>query len=204
MALVERHILIDLLQLIELGAPRAVGIDDTIVDEVALVGSVGIVVTCAVLVEAVLHEVTAHDILRSHDRLVDPVPYATTDAILAALEDVPVLLEVAQRVAHGVVVLTHEERLLGPVAIGLRLHFIERRIHAAPHLGSCGATGVGGTLVVDDAVVERLHEGEGGVVVGAIAALVAKAPEHHRRVVAVAQHHAASAVEIGGLPRGVA
>ena len=56
-------VLVHLFQFVELGAPCAVGTDNTIVYEVALVGCVGPVVACAVLVETILGEVACLDVV---------------------------------------------------------------------------------------------------------------------------------------------
>ena len=53
---------------------------------------------------------------------------------------------------------------------------------------------------MNDAVVELLHEFELSHMVAAVAALVAEAPEDDRGEVAVAQYHAARAVEVGSFP----
>ena len=59
----ELDVLVHLFQFVELGAPCTVGTDNTIIYEVALVGCIGPVVACAVLVETILGEVACLDVV---------------------------------------------------------------------------------------------------------------------------------------------
>ena len=194
----EGGVLVNLLHLGEFSRPGAVGSDDAVVHEVALMRA-GVVVARHVFGEAVHGEVARENGLRVVDRLVHPVPNATADAELAVLDDVPIFLEVAYAVAHGVGVFAHEEGLRAAVAGRLALHVGKFRVHDGMDVGPLRGAGVGGAFVVDGARVE----GAGGIVGSgeayAHAALIAQRPEDDGGVVAVAQDSARAAV--GELPR---
>ena len=189
----EGHRLVDALHLCEFGCPGAVGRDDTIVEEVALVGT-GIVVAAHVLVEAVDLGLTAEDGLRVDDGLVHPVPDAAADTEVAIFDDVPVFLEVAKAVAHGVSIFAHEEGLVTLVAGGFSLHIGQRGIHDGVDVRPLRAARVSRAFVVDGAWIEGAHSVVGSRKVAAYAALVAQGPEDDGGVVAVAQHGADAAV----------
>ena len=195
--------LVNLLHLGQLGRPGAVGGHKAVVHEVALVRA-GVVVARHVLLVALFGERAGGDVGRVVDGLVHEVPHATADAVGRLLDDVPILLQVAHGVTHGVGVFTHEEGLLLAVVVRLVLHPRNVGVHHAPEV-RVGRVAACSAFVVDDAVgVERLAAVVGGEQVVARAALVAEAPEDHGGEVAVAEHHAFGAVEVGRLPRGAA
>ena len=75
-----------------------------------------IVVTAGIYGEAVLLELAALDCLRVVDRLVYPVPDTSADTIFAALDYIPIVLEVTDSITHGVRILAEEERLAADTA----------------------------------------------------------------------------------------
>ena len=195
----EGHGLVDALHLREFGCPGAVGRNDSVVKEVALVGT-GIVVAAHVFVEAIDLGLTAEDGLRVDDGLVHPVPDAAADTEVATFDDVPVFLEVAKAVAHGVGIFAHEEGLVALVAGGFSLHIGQRGIHDGVDVRPLRTARVGRAFVVDGAWVEGAHSVVGSREVATHAALVAQGPEDDRGVVAVAQHSADAAVNKLALP----
>ena len=103
---------IDGLHLGQFGRPSTVGRDDSVVEEIALeavtdkLGGI-VVVARHPVVETILHPHTTQEVGGPIDRLVHPVPDATSDDIVVVrvLDDVPVVLEVADGLAHGVGIL---------------------------------------------------------------------------------------------------
>ena len=72
----------------------------------------GVVVARHVFGEAVDGEVARENGLRVVDRLVHPVPNATADGRVALLHDVPIMVEIANGVAHGVGIFADKHRLV--------------------------------------------------------------------------------------------
>ena len=197
---VELDVLVHLLYLCQFGRPCAVCRDETVVAEVALMRA-GVVVARSELVLSVLDECAVLDVVGGVDGLVHPVPDTTADAVAAALHDVPVFLQVAYGVAHGVGIFAHEIGLAAPVSVAVAFHIVQSRIHLAPYLRGLSA-GAGGTLIVYGARVEFAGGCETGLVVLSVSALVAEAPEDDGRIVAVAYHHADGAVDVLRFPGG--
>ena len=193
--------MVNLLHLRQFRAPTAVGTDDAVVDEVALVWRLRPVVACAEFVETVGFIVARLDVVGRIDGLVHPVPNATADAVAARFDDVPIFLEIAHCVAHRVGIFTHEIRLLRPVVVGRVGGLLERGIHLAPDVGGVALSGIGAAFIVDGAWVEVARGLVGGHEVRTVVALVAQTPERDRGVVAIAKHHAFRAVDILRLPR---
>ena len=121
--------LVDFLYLGKFRCPCTFGCDDTVVEEVALVRS-GHVVARNVVWESVggdsgvkffgvepdagNEHVVGYD-GRVVDSLVYPVPDAASDARGAAFDDVPIFLQVADGVSHGVGIFAHEVGACGAV-----------------------------------------------------------------------------------------
>ena len=151
----ELDVLINALHLREFGRPSAVSGNQTIVDEVALVGT-GIVRACAILEIAVLGERAVLDILCGVDGLVHEVPDATADAVGASFDVVPIFLEIADGIAHGVSIFADEIGLAAVVIGGSGLDFSHRGVHFRAEVRGC-CSSAGGSFVMDDARVECAH-----------------------------------------------
>ena len=158
------------------------------------------VVARAIFQESVLFEISCGEVSSIIDRLVHPVPDAAADAIDAAFNDVPVFLQVAHRVSHGVGIFTHEVRLTPVVSVGVVAHLRQRRIHLAADVRAVVHVGICGTLIVNGSRIEVAHGVVGGADVRTLSALVAETPEDDGGVVAVAAHHAGGAVHILSTP----
>ena len=155
----------------------------------------GEVITRAVFVETVNGERTILDILIGIDRLVAPVPDATTDTIGTVLDDIPIFCEVTHGITHGMSILTHEVGLLTVVAVGIAITFSDVGVHHREEVGGRSAR-TSSSLIVDDTVVEFAHSIVGVSKVTATVTLVTQAPEDDRGEVTVAQHHAYGAVDV--------
>ncbi len=137
--------------------------------------------------------------------LVAPVPDEAALEEAFGADAFPVFGEAAGGVAHGVVELALDERLL----LGEGLFFLapQPAVEAAdPEIHRRVKVGVGATvvaLVVDGArrIEPAAELGHGGEV-GAVAGLVAEGPEDDARVVAEQRDHVAHAVEVGLAPGG--
>ena len=134
--------------------------------------------------------------------MVDELPDATSEERIVVVNRLPVFAQVAGAVAHRVAVFAKEERLCvfrvgAVIAAPLR-----RRVHMALDVDDVAllhAVRVAAVraLVVDEArQVAALDPSGHGLVVLAVARLVAERPHDDRRVVLVALYHAASAVDI--------
>ena len=143
--------------------------------------------------------------LRVVDALVYPVPDTSADTHRRTFKNIPVFAEITHTITHGVVIFAHEERL----SSGVRALFIRRsfdeiyiRIHLAVDVSkTCGVTsGIGGSFVVDGTCIERTSRVVSSDKVVACTALITQRPEDNTGVVAVAQHHALSAVQHHRLP----
>ena len=171
------------------------GGDDTVGAEVALMRSREIV-TRAEAIYALF------DFAGFVDGLVHPVPDATANAGVAAFNNIPIFLEVADGVAHGVGVFTDEHRLVEVARV--LIHPSHAGVHLRVEIGEASAAVVAvraGAFVVNGARVERLGLVVAGAEVLAVASLVAKAPHDDGGAVAVAHHHTFDAVLEGGYPR---
>ena len=191
----ELHKLMCRLDLSQFGAFVPGGWQDTIGAEVALMRS-GEVVAGVQAVDSLL------DFLRFVDGLVHPIPDAATNAGVRVFDDVPVFVQIADGVAHGMGVFTNKHRFVQ--SAGILVH----PGHAGVHLGvevreSAAAVGAGGTcaLVVYGAVVERFGHVVAIAEVLAVASLVAQAPHQHAGTIAVTLYHALDAVGESRNPR---
>ena len=135
------------------------------------------------------------------ESLVDPVPDAAATERIVPVEDVPILLEVADRIPHRVGVLAEEEALAlrhlrAPVVDALarfrrevaaraaRLQPLDLRIHAAVHIRDVvTALPVDGTRRIG-----RAHRGRGVREADAVSRLIAERPHRDGRMVAVELH----------------
>ena len=188
----EVDVLIHLLDLEELWRDVTVGGDDAVATEVVVVG----IVAEAAAVVHVCRRLTPFA-----QALVHPVPDAATyHAFALELNVVPVFLQVANGVAHGVGVFAEEERALLQVLVLVESdHVGQVGVHAAVHV--CHFVHA---FIVYEAVVELLDGLLACDEVLAAAAFVAHAPEDDAGVVTVAQHHANLTVHVLRLPLRVA
>lgn len=191
---VDRPVLV--LHFVGVGMPRAVGGQHAVAAEGA-VRSVHVVVVAAVTVGQPAFGAAPGE------RLVGEVPDEPALVLRFPADHVPVLLEAAHRVAHGVGVFALDQRfrrILRKVFPAL----LVAPVHRADDVGVVVLV-IGGLLVLHRA---RRIEGLDPVVatfeVGSVAGLVARAPDDDRGVVVIAQHHAAVAVEVRGGEGGVA
>ena len=135
------------------------------------------------------------------DTLVHPVPDTATHDARALLYNVPVFLKVADSLTHCVCILADEVRLVVQTA-ALLDDCLHSRIHVRTEVRILLAVVV--ALVVHEVVATRkqtLHAVVCGLEVLSATRLVTQRPEHHARMVAVAEHHALGAVHVSILPR---
>ena len=115
-----------------------------------------------------------------HTGLVHPVPDEAAQHVVAGTDGIPVLLDAAHGVAHGVVVLAHH---VGHVVAGLTLDGGHGGIHVGAHVGAVGLVGAlgvhrtGGIVVLE--VPDQIIEHVVGIVgVALVVVLVAGGPGH--------------------------
>ena len=175
------YILIFVAHLVHMGVGHTVGTDESVAIEV-VVGGIVVVVVAAIGVDGAPLSVL------SVQCLVDKVPDESALELGIAAHEVPILLESATRVAHGMVVLTLDEwfLVLGLVALGIILAPLLRGIHRAHDVG------IGAFVcllpVHRPAQVLRLDPLVGGGEVGTVDRLVAHRPDDHTGVVEVDAH----------------
>src|SRR5699024_9883902 len=116
-----------------------------------------------------------------HTGLVHPVPDEAAQHVVAGTDGIPVLLDVAHGVAHGVVVLAHH---IGHVLPGLALDGAHGGIHVTAHIGAVGSVRAltvhrtGGIVVLE--VPDQIIEHVVGIVgVALVVVLVAGGPGHN-------------------------
>ena len=186
--LLEIHILIHLLHLLQLGCHLTLRGDDAVAAEVLVVGEVA---ESAAIIEVVGR------LAPLAQALIYPVPDAAAyHALALKLDIVPILLQVADGVAHSVGIFAQEigAALLAGVSI-LAVHRGHAGIHTAVHIGHLIHS-----FIMYQSAVQLLdgllacHE------VVAASALVTHTPEDDGRMVAVAQHHTYLAIYILGHP----
>ena len=184
------HVLVALLHLIELGSYGAVRRDKAIAAEVAIIGFVVEVATVGVVL------LTRRAGLGK--ALVHPVPDTAAHVARRALKGGDILGEVADRVAHGMGVLTDKEGLAG-LALALGHDVVHDGVHHAIHI--CHGAHA---LVVDGAgAIQAVGELGGGLEVHPRSRLVAQRPDHHTGVVFMGLDHALGPVEVCLLPRDI-
>ena len=158
--------------------------------EVAVVGFVS-------EVTAVSEELNVILVFRAN-AVVGPFPHTAANQALVGVDRVPVFLEVAGAVAHGVGVFAHEVWAVVDCLHGLFHQRIHCGVHAADHVQFLRIVAV---LIVHRAgEVAGLDPANHCAVVAAPAAFIAQRPDDNGGMVAVAAHHALHAVHIGQLP----
>ncbi len=205
------YIAVNIFHLGEFRCPLASRSDDAVAHEVALealdaVVELSVVVARRVVVQSgfcINERQSGFYAARVIQALVNPIPYAAACNGLAAFYYVPVFLQVSHGLAHGMGILANEVGLVVEASL-LALHYLYLGIHVASEVGVALAVVV--AFIVHEGIATRqksFHAVVGGLEVDPSARLVAQRPEHYARVVAVAQHHALGAVNIGSLPGGV-
>ena len=190
-----------LLQFLEAGMRTAVGIDQPVDAEVAVVRGVAEV--------AAVGEGRAAVPVPDGDGVVDEFPDAAAEEFVVALDDLPVRAEVSGAVAHRVGVFAEEERLIELRVLTVFRAPLRRRVHVALHVRHVARVFA---VVVSGVRAFVMHEA-GGVagldprghrgVVAAEAGFVAEGPEDHRRMVLVALDHALGTVDVRLFPRRI-
>ena len=165
-------------------------------DAVAIEGAVGRVVVVQVAAEDV--DVVRPGLVgRPAERLVHEVPDEAALAARLAAGDVPVLLEIAHGIAHRVRVLALDERFRALLQVSEDIvrggvhRAVDVRVamaFAVPGQGALVLHGTGRVIGLDPVVA--------GLEVGAVARLVAHAPDNDGGMVEVALHHPAVAGEV--------
>ena len=180
-----------LLVLDERGLDPPVGEEEPVEAEAAAVGVLAEVAAVGEALGAVLR--------LPADAVVGPLPDEASGKARVGVHRLPVLLEVARRVPHGVAVLAHQERA-GVVFLPLLDQSLQPRVHGA-HDVDDGR--VFRPLVMDGpGGIGLSHPPGHGVVVGPVSRLVPQGPDDHGGVVLVALHHAPHPVDVGVLPLG--
>ena len=187
------------LDVLELGESRvgdAVGRDEPVDAEVAVVD--GLVVVAAV-------ELDRPAVIAGPggDRVVAPLPHEAAAHALVGPDDLPVVLEVAGAVAHGVAVLHEDEGLVG-VGVQVVADLLDGRVHAAVQVdagvvvAALGVAVVGALVVSQPRGVEVLDPEERRLEGAAVGALVAGGPGDDAGAVLLAVDAQPHAVD-GGL-----
>ena len=186
------HVLVHLFHLFQLGRHLAIARHNAVAAEVGIVGMV--VEAASVVQVVVVFAIFAQ-------ALVHPVPDASANHPLAfKFNVVPVFLQVADGVAHGMGIFAQEEgSVLLALVLVLLYHTGHTGVHAAVHVG-----GSVHALIVYHAAVQCSNGLAPLNEVVTASAFVAHAPENDTGVVPVTQHHAFHTVEIGIAPVGVA
>ena len=188
-------VLVHMLDGMEMGMRFAGCVDQTVAAEAAERGyPLGAVVATVAPVPAAVGIDLA-------ERLVYPVPDATALSHRLRLEHLPVVLQTALAVAHGVGILTQDE---GAVDVGLGqigLYLVDAAVHAAIDVG---IEVLLGALVLYGAVgLDRFEPAVGVLEVDPVAGLVAQRPDGDRRVVLAPLVHAPRAVHVSLEPGGI-
>ena len=117
---------IDILKLQQPGVRAAVGVDQTVHAEVAVMRP--LIVVAAVIIDA-----AAVGHLPFINTVVAPFPQETADQAVMALNELEVILQIAGAVAHAVAVLAHDIGFVRFV-VQIFLNAFERRVHIAEHI----------------------------------------------------------------------
>ena len=187
---------LDVLELGQSGVRDAVGRDEPVDAEVSVVD--GLVVVAAV-------ELDRPAVIAGPggDRVVAPLPHEAAAHALVGPDDLPVVLEVAGAVAHGVAVL-HEDEGLVRVGVQVVADLLDGRVHAAVQVdagvvvAALGVAVVGALVVGQPRGVELLGPEERRLEGAAVGALVAGGPGDDAGAVLLAVDAQPHAVD-GGL-----
>ena len=166
---------------------HAVGADQTVVAEV-LVGSVIVVEVAAIGIDG--HAVFAGPA----DRLVNEIPDVASLIFRILADEVPVFLESALRVTHGVGIFALDQRLGVFGVLGIFLAVLVGVVHRAEYVGL--AVDVGLFVLNRARGVLGLYPVVGGLEVGSVAGLVAERPYDDARMVVEVLHVALVAFHV--------
>ena len=117
--------------------------------------------------ETIFHQVIVFDILRVINRLVHPVPDTTTDTIIAILDNVPIVLQVAHSITHGMSIFAQEERFGADTVATVCTCIVQVGIHLRIKVCICWRVVVGVTFVMDRSAVQTLYRFVGSIKVDA-------------------------------------
>ncbi len=185
------HGLVDLAHLEVVGVRRAVRRDEAVEQEVDVARRPRRPVVAAVRPER------APVGGARREPLVHPVPDEAALQLGMRIDHVPVVLQVADAVAHRVRVFAHDERPVAP-RLHVRQQPLDRRVHRRDEVR---VRPLAGPLVHHrPRGVAPVDPGRGRHVVHAVARLVAQRPDDDRRVVLVALDHPHHPVEMRRLP----
>ena len=178
--------LIDIPHLVVVGMRRPVGRQQPVDAERPVGGLVAEIAAVSPVFDAVL---------LLQQPLVHPVPDGGAADGRIGIDDVPILLQVAHRIAHGVGIFAHDEGTVVDPS-GLRREFFGREVAVVVDrrvlpVGVAEGRGVG--IEGEDGFVHRLH-------VAPHAAFVAQAPHNDAGVVLVALHQRNGPVHMGRGP----
>ena len=181
------------LVLLQAGMGRAVGVDEAVHAEVAVVGLL-------TEVAAVVVDVLAGDGLAHVDGVVAPLPDEAAAEVVVLVDELLIVLGVSGAVAHRVDVFAEDQGLLivlvlavFPAQRGVQIHAAVQVDHGGVHVP---AAGVDGAFVVQKAGgVIGLNPAGGLDEAHAVARLVAHRPDEHAGAVLVADDAALDAVE---------
>ena len=186
----------DVLVLQQTRVGPAIGIDQTVHAEVAVVGELAEIAAVEVLLAAILG--AAHV-----DGVVAPLPDEAAAVAIMALEAAEVVLQISGAVAHGVGILAQHIGLADLAVLKVLVDLLDGRIHAAVGIQIVAVDLLalgreGGALIVGQAGgIVVLRPRQRVVEVAAMAGLVAHGPNHHAGAVLVADDAVAHAIEDG-------
>ena len=157
------------------GVGAAVGVNQAVHAEVAVVGILTVVAAVPV------HILTVGS-LALIDGVIAPLPDETAGHAVVGLDELPVVLQIAGAVAHGVGVFAHQVGLVGLRIVHILLQGFQGRVHIAVEVDVgeivlALAAAVLSALVVGQAGgVEVLGPGQGRLEAATVGALVAHGP----------------------------
>ena len=185
---------IDILKLQQPGVRAAVGVNQTVHAEVAVMRPL-------IVVAAVIIDVAAVGHLPFINTVVAPLPQETADQAIMALNELEVILQIAGAVAHRMAVLTQHEGFLVRRVPEPLAHVARGHVHAAVHVKhgcviDMAARLAPFLLIVHEARrIKSLDPAPRLFKRGAVAGLVAKRPDQNARMVFVADDTALHTVK---------
>ena len=186
---------LDVLELGQAGVGDTVGRDEPVDAEVAVVDGLVVVASVEVNRPAVITG-------PGGDRMVAPLPHEAAAHALVGPDDLPVVLEVAGAVAHGVAVL-HEDEGLVRIGVQVVADLLDGRVHAAVQVdagvvvAALGVAVVGALVVGEPRGIEVLDPEERRLEGTAVGALVAGGPGDDAGAVLLAVDAQPHAVDSG-------
>ena len=182
------HVLIVVAHLVGMGIETAIGGDDTVAVEVVVGGGI------AAVVATIGEDLFASDLALVAQTLIDEVPDIAALVFRMLADEVPVLLETAHRVTHGVGILALDQRT-GIVALGVFLAVLVAIVHRTEDIGLALTTCL---FVLHRARgVVGLHPVVALLEVRTVAGFVAQRPHDDRGVILKRHHIALLTLEVG-------